>query len=549
MRNLIISLVLLYLVSPSSVNSQVGLLGSRNGFVQVVAPNEFYQGNIDEDVKKKSNVIDGKYFIESHKERCLSTTIIEDLYKYEPSFVFIKPNADIRRFASSNLKLMFDSGLIIHPKARTYIFVHGFTQSYPKTEWLTNVTKLFRLNLHASQHNAIIMDWSEGAGQNYNKAAAITSVMGAYLASFIQKLIDLGIDPLSIHLIGHSLGAHITGYAGKRIRPKIGRLTALDPAGPCFSKVVTNGKRDRVTEQDALQVDVYHYDDGFLGFGEKQVGQIDVFVNGGSDQPGCRGQVDTMFNAVVTVALRRANHLSESHTRSTEVATVLMADSKCHFIAYKCRSYAAFTHGECGRCDHQSDCFNIGFHFQYREMNPEPLRETKTPSRYYIRTGEKENFCLFHYQIILKLEQTPEIKRKDLKFSVDLFNDQGGQANVIVKHRASLNSFTYLLLINAQPTKIVGAQVRALDEDDKSIPLSGSNGSSSISGQAPIQVLGLEVNFMSNMNQNIRNAFSSRLCVGNINGLNIESSNLISGSANGKEINLAECQGVRGSLM
>lgn len=33
-------------------------------------------------------------------------------------------------------------------------------------------------------------------------------------------------DPKDIHLIGHSLGAHISGFAGRRVqRGKVGRIT------------------------------------------------------------------------------------------------------------------------------------------------------------------------------------------------------------------------------------------------------------------------------------------------------------------------------------
>ena len=34
----------------------------------------------------------------------------------------------------------------------------------------------------------------------------------------------VGVDPEDVHLIGHSLGAHIVGYAGERIKG-LGRIT------------------------------------------------------------------------------------------------------------------------------------------------------------------------------------------------------------------------------------------------------------------------------------------------------------------------------------
>lgn len=36
---------------------------------------------------------------------------------------------------------------------------------------------------------------------------------------FLQK--DHGLNPLDVHIIGHSLGAHTAGYAGERIEVNI----------------------------------------------------------------------------------------------------------------------------------------------------------------------------------------------------------------------------------------------------------------------------------------------------------------------------------------
>lgn len=73
-------------------------------------------------------------------------------------------------------------------------------------------------------------------------------------------------DPKNIHIVGHSLGAHMAGFCGKTFQEltgkKIGHITGLDPAGPCFFQEKTDLK---LKESDAEFVDVIHTDSGVLG--------------------------------------------------------------------------------------------------------------------------------------------------------------------------------------------------------------------------------------------------------------------------------------------
>ena len=78
--------------------------------------------------------------------------------------------------------------------------------------------------------------------------------------------LDKHIDTEKVHLIGHSLGAQISGEAGRKFYEVTGRLlpriTALDPALPCFNEgELLNG----VGRGDAVFVDVIHTNNGVLG--------------------------------------------------------------------------------------------------------------------------------------------------------------------------------------------------------------------------------------------------------------------------------------------
>jgi pimeloyl-ACP methyl ester carboxylesterase len=89
--------------------------------------------------------------------------------------------------------------------------------------------------LRVGDYNVILVDWSRGNGFPYSQGTANTQVVGAMTARLVNSLITrYSISASSFHIIGHSLGAHIAGYAGERI-PNLARITGLDPAGKSFS--------------------------------------------------------------------------------------------------------------------------------------------------------------------------------------------------------------------------------------------------------------------------------------------------------------------------
>jgi triacylglycerol esterase/lipase EstA (alpha/beta hydrolase family) len=64
--------------------------------------------------------------------------------------------------------------------------------------------------------SVITVDWGSGAGFPYSRAAANTRVVGAQLGMLVKTLHEkLGLDVDKVHLIGHSLGAHIAGYVSQ----------------------------------------------------------------------------------------------------------------------------------------------------------------------------------------------------------------------------------------------------------------------------------------------------------------------------------------------
>lgn len=76
---------------------------------------------------------------------------------------------------------------------------------------------------------------------------------------------------------------YLAGKAGSQ-RPT-SRLTGLDPAGPVYYLSLSSS--DMIYKGNGIFVDLYHTSRGMMGDSRTGTGDIDVYVNGGTTQPGC----------------------------------------------------------------------------------------------------------------------------------------------------------------------------------------------------------------------------------------------------------------------
>jgi len=138
--------------------------------------------------------------------------------------------------------------------------------------------------------------------------------MGSYVGKMLVALSnELGVAGSRIHLIGHSLGAHLSGNAARtftkeRNGEQIGRLTALDPAGPRWVdgqkvRAIPELYDNRLRYTDAAFVDVVHTNADLspclvgcdpVAFGDlHELGHADFYVGNVKNgkvallQPGC----------------------------------------------------------------------------------------------------------------------------------------------------------------------------------------------------------------------------------------------------------------------
>lgn len=135
----------------------------------------------------------------------------------------------------------------------------------------------------------LLMDTQNSFSSGYVSSASRVKPLSRALYDFIERLYEIGVDPSTLHIVGFSLGAHVAGLAGKmaqkRLNKSIGKITALDPAKPCFSR-----PPERLQRGDANFVHVIHSSPGVVGL-EVPIGHVDVYVNGVSGtQPECKGR-------------------------------------------------------------------------------------------------------------------------------------------------------------------------------------------------------------------------------------------------------------------
>ncbi|XP_072173991.1 pancreatic lipase-related protein 2-like [Diadema setosum] len=168
----------------------------------------------------------------------------------------------------------------------TKFLIHGYTDSMGGASWI-EMKNTFLQNYDV---NVVMVDWNPGASRGYTQSRANTRVVGREVAALIQAFHTLKYAALSsMHIIGHSLGAHTGGYAGEACGGMIGRISGMDPAGPEFGGDLE--PECRLDPTDALFVDVLHTDGDIIALGGAglmdELGHQDFYPNGGMDMPGC----------------------------------------------------------------------------------------------------------------------------------------------------------------------------------------------------------------------------------------------------------------------
>ncbi|KAM8720381.1 hypothetical protein ACLKA7_006431 [Drosophila subpalustris] len=277
------------------------------------------------------------------------------------------------------------------------VIVHGFGSACPHV-WIYEM----KTALMAVEDCIVIcVDWENGATfPNYVRAAANTRLVGKQLAMLLRHLEQhKGLNLMRTHVIGFSLGAHVSGFAGAEF-PGLSRITGLDPAGPLFE---AQHPKVRLDSSDAEFVDVIHSNGENLilgGLGSWQpMGHVDYYPNGGRVQTGC----SNLFVGAVTDFIWSAQAAEDEEGRSLcnhRRAYKFFIDSvapRCMFPAFPCANYDDFLKGKCFPCAQDDEdlaegvprCGNMGYYAD----------KSTGRGQLYLLTREEEPFCAHQFQL------------------------------------------------------------------------------------------------------------------------------------------------------
>jgi len=212
-------------------------------------------------------------------------------------------------FTGSQLSLEDESTFI--PNIETVFMSHGYQSSAEGKHGCEKFVQTY--NKAGRDLQVICIDWRNLAslgvwdviknkGPYNGEAQNCVDVgwwMGRLLASLVEKT---GLEVSKVHLIGHSLGAHVVGMMGRTFTSisgkQVARVTGLDPAGPLFVRDEYGLKKHMIGQDSATFVDIIHTDGGFDPYAFNLVhlsdsteygalealGHADFYPNGGSYQ-------------------------------------------------------------------------------------------------------------------------------------------------------------------------------------------------------------------------------------------------------------------------
>ncbi|XP_035114595.2 hepatic triacylglycerol lipase [Callithrix jacchus] len=335
------------------------------------------------------------------------------------------------------------------------MIIHGWSVNGILENWIWQLVAALK-SQPAQPVNVGLVDWIALAQNHYTIAVRNTRLVGKEVAALLRWLEEsVQFSRSHVHLIGYSLGAHVSGFAGSSMggTRKIGRITGLDPAGPLFEG---SSPGDRLSPDDADFVDAIHtFTREYMGLsvGIKQpLGHYDFYPNGGSFQPGCH-----FLELYRHIAQHGLNAITQTIKCSHERSVHLFIDSLLHAgtqsTAYLCRDMDSFSQGLCLSCK-KGRCNTLGYH-----VRQEPQSKSK---RLFLVTRAQSPFKVYHYNFKIQFINQRE-KPTETIFTMSLLGTKEKMQKIPItldKGVASNKTYSFLITLEADIGELVMIKFR-----------------------------------------------------------------------------------------
>ncbi|KAJ1528929.1 hypothetical protein ONE63_007298 [Megalurothrips usitatus] len=207
-------------------------------------------------------------------------------------FKSASPNVVFRLYTSSNA-----DPVVVDPENNSTFATFNFSvccivfcvHGYLGNETTSGCYNISQAILNQSSCNIITVDWSQLDSHNYvDDALYKVHEVSDRMAEVVNVILSMGANSSCIHLIGHSLGAHVCAFTCRKAKEPCGWLTGLDPAGPLF---FCADAKCRFNASDCVFNEAIHTSATYGTF--QAVAQCDLLVNyarqpwSTSPQPGC----------------------------------------------------------------------------------------------------------------------------------------------------------------------------------------------------------------------------------------------------------------------
>lgn len=356
MKNFLILLFIRFLIGSGSVHGALGiglLGGSGTSPLEKFNPNDLYESTKDslrgiaeqipQSIPTPQTILSfGKNMLagvpvqvgfEIINQACSAAITQKQVKpKYLPDVT--KMNFQLKTCRGDYLiPIQTPAKLLSHPafdsSLKTTILVTGWFSNINSTMENDALETVWEAYKCRGDTNFIALDTAAYVDTLYTWSAFNTDEIGKIVAEGLVEFLNV-YPKENIHLIGHSLGAHIVGAIGRYYnvltQTLLPRITGLDPASPCFNE---GENLNSLSRGDAAYVDVIHSNSGVLGKKEP-VGDADYYPNGVNPlPPGC-----------LTIIC--------AHARSWEFyAESVYPGNQNAFLATKCNSITSLNSGKC----------------------------------------------------------------------------------------------------------------------------------------------------------------------------------------------------------